>query len=338
MSKLIVTTCSDDRMGRKEGLYAATQEKIEHIIRNNPQLGVDDVKSWRWEDVAKTEWYENNKVLLDNVDAARNGRAYKPYIILSALEELKEGDFVVYTDCSPEMWNMSHDIVLPAMYYNTDVIKRLCVSNNNILSIFVKWDTVDIKSGELGKHTHRWFTLNRCMNKMGMREYEDCFMGASGMWCIRKTEDTMAFVKEWLKWNTDQDCCSLGRVDVEDDYSFLAEESDEEFGKEGAKMGHRHDQSISGLLLNKRGAKLVDILYNDMNPYNFLQYCRTDVGFKFISSIPVIEDNIINIGDVVENEKGIRMKVWKKEGGNYVVGKSRGSMYSTTKDKLKLIK
>lgn len=337
MSKLIVTCISDDRFGRKEAMYSDTQDKIEYILKNNPQLGIDEIISWKWEDIERTIWYTENKVLLDNKDAARNGRAYKPYIILEALDAVGEGDYVVYTDCSPEMWNMERETVYPAIYFNTDVIKRLCRSNNDILSIFVKWDKTEIKTGELGIHTHKNFTLNRCMDKMGMRGWENSYMGASGMWCIRKTESTMEFVREWLKWNIDEDCCSLGKIDVEDDYSFWTAESTLEFGVEGYKMGHRHDQSISGLLLNKRDAKLVDILYNDMNPYNFLQYCRTDVGYKFISSNPPEDIYPINIGDDVENPKGVRIKVLRIENGQYIVGKNSGSCYATTKDKLKKI-
>lgn len=337
MNRLTVVSIADDRMGRKEGLYTATQDKIFHILKNNPQLGIDDIVNVRWEQIEASEWYLENKTLLDNIDAGRNGRAYKPWVILEALKNSEGGDYVVYTDASPEMWKMPYDSFYPVIYYNTDVIKRLCNSNNNILSIFVKWDTEDIKTGELGKHTHRYFTLDRCIRKMGMEQYTDSFMGASGMWCIRKTPDTMEFVEEWLKWNCDEDCASLGKIDVEDDYSFWTAESHLEFGKEGYKMGHRHDQSISGLLLNRRDAKLVDILYNDMNPYNFLQYCRTDVGYKFINSNPVKDINPINPGDDVENDKGVKLKVLRIENGKYIVGKSEGSCYATTKDKLKLI-
>ncbi len=338
MSRLTVVCISDDRWGRKEGLYAETQDRIKVLLENNPQLGVDEIKCWKWEDIGATQWYLDNKTLLDNKDAARNGRAYKPFIILEALKSCSFGDYVVYTDCSPEMWNMAHDTIYPAIYYNTDVIKRLCSANNDILTIFVKWDRVGIKSGGLGIHTHKHFTLNRCMDKMGLRQYENSYMGASGMWCIKKTESTMEFMEEWLKWNCDEDCCSMGIIAIEDDYSFWTAESHEEFGKEGYKMGHRHDQSISGLLLNKRNAKFVDILYNDMNPYNFLQYCRTDVGYKFIEGNQPIDTNIINVGDTVENSKGIQLKVIRIEEPYYIVGKSDSSCYATTKDKLKLIK
>lgn len=340
MSKLVVATIADDRWGRKDGLYTQTQEKIRYILENNPQLGVAYVKSWTWEDISSTQWYENNKTLLDNKDAARNGRAYKPFIISQALKDLENGDYVVYTDCSPEMWNMDRETILPFAKFNIDVIKRLCRGNNDILTVFVKWDTKTIKGGQYGIHTHKNFTLNRCIDKMGLREYENSYMHASGMWCIRKTPATVEFVEEWLKWNTDEDCASLGYISIPDDYSFWEAESHKQFGKPGYKMGHRHDQSISGLLLNKRNAKFVDILYNDMSPYNFLQYTRTDVGFKFIDGNPPPSpyEPLVE-GDIVVNNKGVELRIIRIEDEDtYVVGRSDGSCYATTRDKLNLKK
>lgn len=335
----IVTTISDDRFGRKNSKYSETQDKIFHILKHNPQLGIDDVKIWKWDNIVSTPFYEQNKMLLDNTDAARNGRAYKPYIIQQALKSVKDGDYVIYTDCSPEMWGMPYDIQFQPMYFNLSVLHNLCKANNDILSIFVKWDSTPIPNGGLGKHTHRYFTMARCINKMGMQEYEDCYMGASGMWVIRKTPSTMDFVDEWLKYNLDEDCCSLGKIAIPDDYSFWDAESHATFGQPGYKLGHRHDQSISGLLLNKRKAKLVDILYNDMNPYNFLQYTRTNADFKFIDSyVPLDTSETISIGDTVLNDKGTELKVLRIENGLYVVGKSEASAYATPKETLKLKK
>jgi hypothetical protein len=330
MSRTVLVTVADDRFGRKNSKYSETQHKIEHIMRYNPQLGIHEMKMWKWENIEATDFYKQNKTLLDNTDAARNGRAYKPYIIWEALSSLSEGDYVIYTDCSPEMWEMDWNTPLPYAQFNLEVIHNLTKANDDILVTFVKWDDKDIPAGQLGKHTHRHFTLNRCMDKMGLRQYEDSFMNASGMWCIRKTESTLKFAEEWLHWNTDEDCCSLGKISIEDDYSFWEAECHEVSGKDGYKMGHRHDQSIAGLLLNKRNAKFVDILYNDMSPYNFLQYMRTGVNFKFIPGNPSQElDLPIKVGDTVKNEKGVILKVLRIEEGKYVIGKSTGSAYIT---------
>lgn len=336
--KTIFTSISDDRFGRKNSKYSETQDKIYHILMNNPQLGIAEIKNWKWEDVEKTEFYSKNKVLLDNTDAARNGRAYKPFVIHNALENAEQGDYVIYNDCSPEIWDVPYDIKLPLMYFHLDVLHNLCKANNDILSVFVKWDMKPIPKGALGMHTHRYFTMDRCINKMGMQEYKDCFMGASGMWTIRKTPDTMDFMNEWLKWNLDAECSALGDPNIPDDYSYWEQESHEEFGKPGYKMGHRHDQSISSLLLNKRRAKFLDILHNEMNPYNFLQYTRTNETFRFIDSYNPLDNSNIEIGNTVINEKGIELKVFRIENGEYIVGKNPASAYATTKEHIKLKK
>ena len=48
------------------------------------------------------------------------------------------------------------------------------------------------------------------------------------------------------------------------------------------KIGHRHDQSISGLLINKMGNNLV----RNNGSYNFLSYCEINCGYEFIESNP----------------------------------------------------
>ncbi|HEY5392151.1 MAG TPA: hypothetical protein VIJ57_08565, partial [Hanamia sp.] len=52
-------------------------------------------------------FYQANKVMLDNPDAAINGRLYKPFVILRSLKKINEGDYLIYNDVSPEMWTMN---------------------------------------------------------------------------------------------------------------------------------------------------------------------------------------------------------------------------------------
>jgi len=130
----------------------------------------------------------------------------------------------------------------------------------------------------------------------------------------------------------------MGWPGLIDDYGFWDTE-------QKRKMGHRHDQSISGLLLNKRKAMLVDMpSYEGINPFNFLQYCRKDVKYQFISSnntnIPG-PDEILK-GSEVKNDKGIILTVYEfqPEGKDewIVVGKNQGSTYRTKRENLILIK
>ncbi len=161
------------------------------------------------------------------------------------------------------------------------------------------------------------------------------------MWVIRKTPATVAFVEEWLKWNCIDECASLGPADGDGSNMLYW------WQEEHIKMGHRHDQSISGLLINKIGNKLVEIPDDcaGMHPYNPLQYARTDVKYKFIDSInpnkSEDQNRPLQKGDVVINSKGTEMYVLGFEmvdGVEYVqVGKHPASAYKTVRENLTLL-
>jgi hypothetical protein len=334
--KVILVTVSDDRFGRKEGLYELTQKKIEYIFRNNDQFGINDFLMLNWANIEQSNFYKKNKSLLKNTDAARNGRAYKPYVISEGLKKINEGDFLIYTDCSPEMWSIDKEIEIHP-YYNIEILKKNCEGNNSIISAFVKWDTRPILKGCLGIHTHENFTTNRCMKKMQLEKYSSCFMHASGMLVIQKLPHTVQFVKEWLYWNCIDECASLGRSEIENDYSFW------DYSEEFTKMGHRHDQSISGLLINKMGNNLIDIIHDTegLHTYNFLNFSREDKEYEFINPNKNPDSRPrIKKGDVVINSSGQELRVFEirpEKGIEWlIVGAHRESCYQTTEDKIKL--
>lgn len=316
-------TVSDDRFGRKDGLYSDTQDRITELI--SPM--VDGLKAWKWEDIIKTDFYLQNKTLLDNTDAARNGRAYKPFVILEGLNRINEEDFLIYNDCSPELWQ---DVNISG--YDIEVIKQLCVQANDILVPFIRWGSKTLMPGELGEATHSNYTLNRCMDRMGLRFYEDAYMCASGMICIRKTDATVSLITEWLKWNCIDECCALGYAHIPDDASFWEAESHPVFGTPGYKLGCRHDQSILGLLLAKSNHRFVEAETKDVHFANFLQYCRPDASYTFTECLPVI-----NKGDTVINKQGTKLTVFDIHDNKFIVGVSNASMYATHRQNLKLI-
>jgi len=102
--KTILVTVSDDRMGRKGGIYRKTQLNMIELLR--PFQLIDEFYMPCWDDIIDTDFYKQNRTLLDHVDPARNGRAYKPFAISEALKKIDEGDILIYQDCSPEMWTM----------------------------------------------------------------------------------------------------------------------------------------------------------------------------------------------------------------------------------------
>ena len=292
IEKVVFVTVSDDRSGRKGGKYSETQDKVLNLFKNNSTFGITDFHFWKWKDIKDSEFYMGNKKMLDHIDPAMNGRCYKPFAISEAMKSVDDGDFVIYNDISPEWWReWDPEQRIHPRNYKLDVIKNLCVQNGGILTSDVTW----YSNGTIADHTHENFTLERCIDKMGMQDYKYSLQHASGMIVLQKSKKSMDFVNEWLYWNLIDECASLGSVEndpvlPEDGISEYWHEEVTKYGK----IGHRHDQSISGLLINKMGNKLVNNLQN----YNFLSFCKVDFPYTFTeSNIPKSEHVYRNIFD-----------------------------------------
>lgn len=258
MIKLV--TCSDDRSGRKGGLYEATQWKISQLL-----------DGWICQNLYTIDMLIDCDPLMVHTDAAKNGRVYKPWCIRNALATMADGDFLIYNDCSPEMWPASIDL----NKYDLEVIKQLTVANNDLLVGFVKWDNKRIHLGGLGIHTHENFTLDSCIELMNGERYRHSFLCASGMICLRKTPFTVSLIDNWWHYNRIKECSCMNVDETEDNYFS---------GKPGRKLGNRHDQSVFSMLLNHADWKYCDIVYNDLSPYNFLNFCIPSHDYKFIKS------------------------------------------------------
>ena len=309
--KTVLVTVSDDRFGRKGGVYKQTQNKIQNIFLNNSDFGVHDFRMWDWENIIKTDFYNeaiipdhiveedivhpNNKELLvkkgtvipsyrllDKEDPAQNGRVYKPLVVHESLKELNDGDFLIYTDCSPEMWNMPEDYRIPPNDYQLKIIKDLCVNNGGILTAHVKWNhRVHVQKGEMGYHTHENFTTERCLNRMGLQQYKYSLQHASGLIVLQKCKRSVDFVEEWLYWNSIEDCGCMGPAY---NPTIWYNEVMQNF-----KIGHRHDQSVSGLLINKMNNKIIETLdYYERpegtSPYLFLHFCKPNWIYNFFET------------------------------------------------------
>ena len=275
VGRTILVTVSDDRSGRKEGKYSETQDRVKSIFESNRWFGITDLSFWKWNDIVETEFYTQNNKILDQFDPAMNGRCYKPFVILEGLKSIEDGDFLIYNDVSPEWWNIDS---LSSETYDLQIIKDLCDQNGGILTADVNW----FCDSQLADHTHENFTTERCIDKMGMSDFKYCLQHASGMIVLKKSKKSLDFVEEWLKWNLDPECASLGNVNTDPvmPEKCICEYWHEEVAKHG-KIGHRHDQSISGLLINKMGNRLVKNTGN----YNFLSFCKKNFDYQFIDSV-----------------------------------------------------
>ena len=291
--RVVLASISDDRSGRKDGRYRESQLEIQHLLKQtNHHYGITDYFMWTYDNITRTEVYAENRQLFDNQNADLSGRAYKPLTIYHALMTIDEGDYLIYSDCSPEMWNGYNRSVPFDNSYDIKVLKDLVNENGGILTSAVFWHheeysdftnktslgykkdihwrrkTGDIKT-DIGDHTHALFTTDACIDTMRLGRYRDSFQHASGIIVIRKSYRSVRFVTNWLHWNLNPKCATV--------IPFHNEAT--------RKLGHRTDQSISGLLINEmNGSLLIPFADGLHNPYNFLQWSRTGVHYEFINS------------------------------------------------------
>lgn len=335
---MLLVTVSDDRAGRKEGRYRETQLKVQKIFENNPQFGIDKFMMRTVEDIVSDPAMQNHPALndvllfLQNTDATKNGRIYKPLVVAQALANTQPGDYVVYQDVSPEMWTMPEDYKIPETY-DINVLKRLCDENDGLLAALVIWDNRPIKLGELGIHTHENFTLDRCMRAMELERFAKSFMPASGLIVVKNTLKTLNTILDWYEYCLNPECSSMGKPSDPNDYSFWDEE-------QYTKLGMRSDQSVLGLLMCRDGYNLIKPSPdNGVPPHCLLRYCRPDIQYEFVDpNINPSTERRIRKGDKVINAAGTELTVWEiRANETLIVGKHPESCYATTADKVTLV-
>ena len=294
MSKTIFVTVSDARpfflktpestFGKrpKDGKFGQYQNIIREHLDSNPEFGITDQYHLTHDEFSKTDFYSKNYDFLSDPDPDNNGRAFKPYAIREALRKINDGDYLIYNDCSPTWW--THIDANPTQKidkkrYNLELAKVLCKSNGGILTAYgvAGHARKAINDISFNEHTHKNYTLNSCMDTMGMREYENCVQHMSTLMVLHKNNMVVNFVDEWLKWNLVPECASLA---INGSYeNWLTDQRN-------GKLGHRHDQSISGLLVNKLCPNLIKTYGVPGVPtFNFLAVCDVKHKYQFANSV-----------------------------------------------------
>lgn len=179
---------------------------------------VDKVFSYSPKDL-DADFRQKNSTILSQ----KRGNGYwlwKPYVILKTLREMREGDYLVYLDAG-------------AFYIN----------NVRWLIAEMEKDEQEIMSFELPFkekcYTKRdAFILLQCDEK----KYTESNQRMATMIVLKKSEDTLNFVKEWLYYG------QKGEI-ITDMQNQSGYENDSRF------IDHRHDQSIFSLLCKKHDIK-----------------------------------------------------------------------------------
>ncbi len=314
MNKTYLVTVADDRQGRKGGKYGATQHTIRAVVDKfidvkqfHYSLGgvIDVVGGW-----SPCEMRDRILHLLENPDPGENGRVYKPAVIKEVLHRMDEGDYLIYSDCSPEMWHFDFDLL---QNVSLGSLQMLCDVSQGNLSCFVPWDVKPITFLGGGIHTHYNFTSTKCLRTIPKAwEYRHYYQHAGGMLVLRKDFQSEQFVSDWLYWNSIADCCAVGD------------------GKT-IRWGHRCDQSISGILKSMLGFPLLQpsSYLGGLHPCNFLNYCVG--GHKLIPAEANALEGRICVGDWVSNGR-VDLKVFdvvhSPEGFSYKIGRNQHSLFA----------
>lgn len=281
---MILVTVADDRSGRKGGRYGVTQNFIIDFFTRNKKLGIDRLLMWKWDDIKKSEFYSEYKHRLDITNPQINGRIYKPLAIKAALNKIEDGEFLVYNDTSPELWAGIDSI--DTNRYDLDILKKLCLKNGGILTAHVGFDHdgtkhLYVQYPDPGYHIHETFTKSKCLEIMDPDgKFTYCLQHASGFMVLRKDEKSKKFIDEWIYYSSIPDCIEATKDDVQ----------------------HRTDQSVSGILINKMGNRLVRCLpghlqHTVINPYNLFSFCQIETEYNFTDSIQPMRNKKIYLDE-----------------------------------------
>lgn len=208
---------------------------------------VDESIKWTFDDLKKTDFYNNNRKILDS-DRGCGYWVWKPYIILEALKNLNDNDCVIYYDGGREGYNYS----------------ELCFNKSILPFIDYTYKNYDgFVPGVLMTNSNIQWCKRDCWILMGAdkEEFKNKYQVCSTWGIYRKGSFyTEIFLKKWLKYCLDE------RI-ITDIPSTLDKESPE-------FIEHRHDLSILSLLVHKYKIPIPHGFHPNINnkPFQGIRY------------------------------------------------------------------
>lgn len=176
------------------------------------RYGIESINSYDLEDIKDSVFYAENRKILDQP----KGIGYwlwKPYIILETMKNLSEGDIVIYSDCGIEFIGSPEPVInicqkqQPVLLFANGDFKNLLWTKRDCFVLM----GCDNESYWNGRHCDAAFSL------------------------FRKSEESIHFLNEWLKFGSDQ---------------RIITDLPNQCGKENLPgfIEHRWDQSVLSLL------------------------------------------------------------------------------------------
>lgn len=216
MNKVVLINYANDKYRKTQKLNTWTGKHLAGF-KNVIEYGPNDIDK---------EFYNKNKKIFD-IQRGNGLWLWKPYIIYKTLKELQNGDVVFYCDSGA------------CFFRSVKPILKILEKQNIWVST-----TPFIERQFTKKLT---FKLMECDNE----SYKNSNQIQGGFIAIKKSDDSMNFIKEWLDY-----CCNIEIISPEDN-------------KEQEEVGfyaHREDQSVLSLLIKKYHLKV----YSDPTQYGRL--------------------------------------------------------------------
>lgn len=179
------------------------QQKFLHQIHKEGFIHVP----FNRENLEKTDFYQNNKQILDEPTGA-GWWIWKPYFILESLKTANEGDFIIYCDCG--------DMFSPGL---KSYVENTVTEDDQCLLL-------------VGNNLNGKYTKRDCFIKMDCDEedYHNSNQLEVGFMVWKVCEESIKTVSEWLEFCTDSQI-------INNDPSTLGEEL-------SGFVSHRNDQSV----------------------------------------------------------------------------------------------
>lgn len=179
---------------------------IDYIVKNKI---FDDVYAYTREYLEKTEFYSQNKNILDR-DRLAGYALWKPFIIREALKSVDDNDIIVYMDCGDYPRKGIKGIILDYM--------------DDVDQYFIQGNFTSV---------NQWWTKRDCFYYMNCDEerYWSALQLEDGFVALRKTDFNMELVDEWLSYCSNENIITdIPNVCGLDNLNGFKD--------------HRHDQSI----------------------------------------------------------------------------------------------
>ena len=149
----------------------------------------DEVFDYDREWLISTDFYENNKSVLDDPNSRGDGWwLWKPYIIKKSLERINDGDILVYLDSSDTFFGDFR---------------------NFLINHFSGQDLLLTRAGE---NRNSWYTKRDAFFYMGCdsKEYWNSLQLEAGVFGAKKSSRSTEFIDEWIKYCQDYRIVSNG--------------------------------------------------------------------------------------------------------------------------------